>query len=291
MDDAGRAFSSHWLLQGLILLLVTSTQEVKSQDSGTSTHADLAPILAQHCVMCHSGDTAPLGLRLDSFESLLKGNARGPVVTAGNPSDSELIRRLKGISQPRMPMTGPPYLSDSEVALFERWVTAGLPKGGIAQGVLPSNPLTVRPAPGEPITYLHVAPVFAMRCAKCHTDKGLMGAAPEGYLLTSYESTLSTADRVRVVPVRVVPGKPDASELIRRIRGRALPRMPFDGPPYLSVDEIRLIEDWVVGGARDAGGKVAPNPTVASVRLHGTLRSGWQLDDLDLTVGARTRID
>ena len=37
----------------------------------------------------------------------------------------------------------------------------------------------------------------------------------------------------------MVPGKPEASELVRRIRGQAHPRMPFDGPPYLSDDEIR----------------------------------------------------
>ena len=113
-----------------------------------------------------------------------------------------------------------------------------------------------------------------------------MGAAPEGYRLTSYESTVSKDDRVRVVP-----GNPDASELVRRIRGQALPRMPFDGPPYLSDDEIRLIESWVAQGARDATGKPAPNPAGAAVRLHGTLRSGWRLDDLDLAIGARTRID
>jgi hypothetical protein len=67
--------------------------------------------------------------------------------------------------------------------------------------------------------------------------------------------------------------------------------MPFDGPPYLSDDDIRLIEDWVAHGARDANGKVAPNPAGATVRLHGTLRPGWRLDELELAVGAHTRID
>lgn len=277
---------SHRLFWVFMILLVTSTQEARSQTGGSVTYADLAPILVQRCVMCHSGNAASLGLRLDNFESVLKGSARGPVVKTGDPSGSELIRRLKGISQPRMPMTGPPFLSDGEIALFERWVTAGLPKGGVVQNAPASKPTTPRPAAGEAVTYLHVAPILATHCAKCHAEKGLMGAAPEGYRLTSYESTLSTADRVRVVP-----GKPDASELVRRIRGQARPRMPFDGPPYLSNDEIGLIEAWVAQGARDANGKVAPNPAGAAVRLHGTLRSGWRLDDLDLTIGAHTRID
>lgn len=286
VNGVSRGMPSHWLFWVFLILLVTSTQEASSQASGSNTYADLAPILVQRCVMCHSGDAAPLGLRLDNFESVLKGSTRGPVVKAGDPSGSELIRRLKGISQPRMPMTGPPFLSDSEIALFERWVTAGLPRGGVAQDAPPSKPTTLRPEAGQAVTYLHVAPILATRCSKCHAEKGLMGAAPEGYRLTSYDSTLSTADRVRVVP-----GKPDASELVRRIRGQALPRMPFDGPPYLSNDEIRLMEAWVAQGARDANGKVAPNPTGAAVRLHGTLRSGWRLDGLDLDIGAHTRID
>jgi len=71
-----------------------------------------------------------------------------------------------------------------------------------------------RPAPGEPVTYQHVAPIFATRCAKCHTNNGQMGPAPEGYRLSSYVSTLSANDRARVVP-----GNAAASELVRRIRG------------------------------------------------------------------------
>ena len=200
MNGVIRAMPSHWLFWVFVILFVTSTQDARSQASGSNTYADLAPILAQRCVICHSGDAAPLGLRLDNFESMLKGSTRGPVVKAGDPSGSELIRRLRGISQPRMPMTGPPFLSDTEIALFERWVTAGLPKGGVAQDAPPSKPITLRPATGKAITYLHVAPILATRCAKCHAEKGLMGAAPEGYRLTSYDPTLSTADRVRVVP-------------------------------------------------------------------------------------------
>ncbi len=286
MNIVGREMKSHWLFLVVMTMLVASTQEARSQSGSGVTYADLAPILAQRCVMCHSGSAAPLGLRLDSFESVLKGSANGPVVKANDLSGSELVRRLKGISQPRMPMTGPPFLSDADVALFERWISAGLPEGVVAQVAPPPEPTGPGPAPSEVVTFLQVAPILAMRCAKCHADMGLMGAAPEGYRLTSYESTLSTADRVRVVP-----GKPDASELVRRIRGQALPRMPFDGPPYLSGDEIRLIEAWVAQGARDSNGKIAPNPTGATVRLHGTLREGPRLDDLDLVIGAHTRID
>lgn len=254
------------------------------------TFADLAPILGQRCVVCHAGEAAPMGLRLDSFEAVINGSSRGPVVKAGDPAGSELVRRLKGVSQPRMPMTGPPFLSDEEIARFERWVRAGLPRGAAAAAGSPAvataSAAAARPAPGEPVTYRHVAPLFATRCAKCHTDNGLMGPAPEGYRLTSHASTLASAERARVVP-----GRPEASELVRRIRGQARPRMPFDGPPYMSGDEIQLIEDWVAQGARDAEGKPAPLPVGAAVRLHGTWDANRRLDGLELVLGARTRLD
>lgn len=250
--------------------------------TGAQTYDDIAPILAARCTMCHSGAAAAAGLALDSLDAVLRGGRNGPVIVAGAPDKSELIRRLTGQSQPRMPLTGPPFLSDAEIQRFERWIAAGLPAGG---GVAPKAASIPRPAPGEPVTYRHVAPIFATRCAKCHTDKGIMGPAPEGYRLTAHSETVSARDRVRVVP-----GRPLASELFRRVRGLARPRMPMDGPPYLNEDEIGLIERWIADGARDASSTPTPIPFGARVRLHGTLRADGTLDGLLIdSGGVRTR--
>jgi hypothetical protein len=134
------------------------------------------------------------------------------------------------------------------------------------------------------VTYAHVAPLFARHCARCHTDNGLLGAPPEGYRLTSHAATVSAAERARVVP-----GHPQASELLRRVRGQALPRMPLDGP-YLDDADIALVEAWIAGGARDTEGRPAPLPVGARVRLHGTWADG-SLDGLPLTQTASTRRD
>lgn len=250
------------------------------------SYEDLAPILAERCVMCHSGEGAAAGLRVDSFAALLEGGLKGPVVKAGDPAGSELIRRLQGTSQPRMPMTGPPFLPDSQVEMFARWISGGLQPGGADATPEPLVAAPSRPAAGEPVTFAHVAPLFATRCAKCHTENGLMGPAPEGYRLTSYEAVLATVDRVRVVP-----GVPGASELLRRVRGQARPRMPLDGPPYLSDEEAQLLEDWIAQGARNSEGEPAAVPVGARVRLHGMLGAGWTLDGLPLGVGPGTRQD
>jgi hypothetical protein len=223
---------------------------------------------------------------LDSLDAILKGGAKGVVVKPGAANDSELMRRIRGTSQPRMPMTGPPFLSDSEIATFDRWIAGGLQSGGAVAAMSSAAMPPRRPGPGAKVTYIDVAPIFAARCAKCHTDNGLMGAPPEGFRLTSYASTVTTSDRARVIP-----GYPGASELMRRIRGQARPRMPFDGPPYLDQEETRLIEDWIAQGARSADGLPAVVPAGAAVRLHGTLDPGGQLDGLDLVFGPRTRVD
>jgi len=113
-----------------------------------------------------------------------------------------------------------------------------------------------------------------------------MGAAPEGYRLTSHAATLSADERARVVP-----GRPEASELLRRIKGQARPRMPLDGPSYLSADDIQLIETWIVQGARDAEGKPARATAGTRLRLHGTLDANGRLDGLEFSVPVGARID
>lgn len=281
-DNIHKASRRYPLFATIVLSFTAAS--ATAADSSVPTYAELAPLLAERCTPCHQGTTAPLGLRLDTYENLLTGSQRGPVVRRGEPAASELIRRLRGSRLPRMPMTGPPFLTEPQITRLERWIAAGMPRGES----VPPAPLAsiTRPGPGETVDYRHVAPIFATRCAKCHADQGLMGAAPEDYRLTSHAATLASDDRARVVP-----GRPSASELLRRIRGDALPRMPFDGPPYLDDQEIAMIERWIADGARDSAGVAAPLPVGASVRLHGRLDAPGQLDGLSLTIDVRTRID
>ncbi len=263
----------------LVLLLSPATA------TAATTFADVEPIFRKNCVMCHAGQAAPLGLRLDSLAGVLDGSSRGSVVEAGKPQASELLRRVKGISQPRMPMTGPPFLGDEAVATIEAWIDGGL-LAGETDAPAPAVATAARPGADGRVDYLDVAPIFAARCTKCHTENGLMGPAPEGFRLTSLAATLDASDRARVVP-----GNAGASELVRRIRGQALPRMPLDGPPYLAAEEIDLIAAWIDQGAADAAGKKSALPVGARVRLHGTLDPAGGLDGLELVIDRGTRID
>lgn len=86
----------------------------------------VAAVLDQYnCKMCHRGAEPREGLRLDSYENLMKGSKDGPVVIPGDPGKSELILRVKGSREPRMPIGGPPWLTDEAVKVLEDWIAAG----------------------------------------------------------------------------------------------------------------------------------------------------------------------
>lgn len=90
--------------------------------------ADVSAIFDERCVMCHSAvDGASKGLRLDNYEAALAGSERGEVVVPGDVSGSEMIRRLRGQTTPRMPFLSRP-LPEDQIVVIEKWITAGLPK-------------------------------------------------------------------------------------------------------------------------------------------------------------------
>lgn len=244
--------------------------------------AQVGALFQERCVVCHSGSDAPLGLHLDSHAGVMAGSENGPVVVAGDMA-SPLLQRLRGEAEPRMPLDGPPFLSEAEIALVSDWVAAGMPEGTATFAALPER---VRPAPGEDVLWPDVEPIFLKVCAKCHSDNSKVGGPPEGLRLDSYEHALAADERVAVVP-----GNPEMSEIWRRVTGLSDPRMPFDGPPWLPEDDIRLIRDWIAQGARAADGTPAPLPVGARVRLRGEVTGENEIDGARFTVDGGTRLD
>lgn len=92
------------------------------------TWQDVSPIFVARCVMCHSSQGASKGLRLDTLEATIAGSADGAVLVPGDADASELVRRLRGESLPRMPFLSYP-LSEDEIALIIQWVNVGIPRG------------------------------------------------------------------------------------------------------------------------------------------------------------------
>ena len=76
--------------------------------------AEIGALFAAQCTLCHEGEFAPLGVALDSYAAALAGGENGPVLIPGDAAASPLYQRLTGAIEPRMPLTGPPFLDEAE---------------------------------------------------------------------------------------------------------------------------------------------------------------------------------
>ncbi len=90
--------------------------------------SDIQPIFNQHCVTCHGPSKAENGLRLDSYDGVMKGTQYGPVVAPGSPNTSALVSVVVGTASPsiRMPHGGQ-RLNEQQVQSIVLWIEAGAP--------------------------------------------------------------------------------------------------------------------------------------------------------------------
>lgn len=261
------------------LLLFACPCAVEAQD-----WTGISSLLEERCVLCHAGEYAPLGLQLDSYTGLMAGSENGPVVVPGAFAISPLYHRITGQAEPRMPLDGPPFLTEAEIALISDWIAAGA--SGPGPDEVQAEAAVPDPREDGQILYGEVARIFGQACIRCHSDNGIMDAPPEALRLDSYASILAGGDRIVLIP-----GNAQASEIVRRIEGLASPRMPFDGPPWLSAEDVALIRDWIDGGALSDGAEAAPIPVGGRVRLRGVMTAPREIDGAPFIVTGQTRVD
>ena len=99
------------------------------------------------------------------------------------------------------------------------------------------------------------AQILNPACTACHTDDG---RTPSSNL--NLKSGVAISNLVNVACVcpghatvmRVIPGNPSGSYMIQKLEGAADIvglRMPRNGPPYLTTDQVALIRQWIQNGA------------------------------------------
>jgi YHS domain-containing protein/mono/diheme cytochrome c family protein len=103
------------------------TDQSATQPVLTRFAAEVRPILETRCVSCHGPSKAKGGLRLDSPEQIEDGGMNGPILLAGDPSASELIRRLHlpEDDDERMPPPGKTPLTPQQIEILEAWIRDG----------------------------------------------------------------------------------------------------------------------------------------------------------------------
>lgn len=67
-----------------------------------------------------------MGLYVESYDTLMAGNSINKVIIPGEPQESILVQRLKGVLLPRMPLNSSPLPGD-EIAVIETWIREGAP--------------------------------------------------------------------------------------------------------------------------------------------------------------------
>jgi uncharacterized membrane protein len=85
------------------------------------------PFLRQRCWQCHNQDKQKGDLRMDSHEWLMKGGEHGPILLAGKPDDSEMIKRLllDPSDEHHMPPKGKTPLTETQIVLLHWWIEQG----------------------------------------------------------------------------------------------------------------------------------------------------------------------
>lgn len=147
LSDAEIRLVADWVTAGLpegtptVTALPDRTRPAPGEDVLWS---DVEPIFLKVCAKCHSDASIvggpPEGLRLDTWEHALAADERVAVVP-GNPEMSEIWRRITGLSDPRMPHDGPPWLPDDDIRLIRDWIAQG---ARAADGTLAPMPVGAR---------------------------------------------------------------------------------------------------------------------------------------------------
>lgn len=110
------------------------------------------------------------------------------------------------------------------------------------------------PGTGTALAFSQIqAQIFTPTCAKagCHAS----ASASDGLVLEAgqaYGNLVGRPATQRSNLARVQPGDPDRSYLILKLRGDPSItglRMPQDGPPYLTSEQIEGIAAWIRAGA------------------------------------------
>jgi mono/diheme cytochrome c family protein len=94
----------------------------------------------------------------------------------------------------------------------------------------------------ETVSFSEIAGIMNTNCVTCHA-----GNKPaDGLRLDSYENIIAGAKHGPVV----VAGHPEKSGMVSRVKGTTKPRMPMNGPPWLSKEDTATIEAWIAAGAQ-----------------------------------------
>ena len=120
------------LLVATVYSAATARQSEKPAATGEriSFNQTIRPLLQQHCSACHGGVKAAGGISFVYKDRAFgKGDSGEPIIVAGHPEESELIRRVTAHDEEeRMPPAKHGVkLSAAQIQTLESWISQGAP--------------------------------------------------------------------------------------------------------------------------------------------------------------------
>lgn len=127
----------------LLLLLLLLANWVGLSKEPIHFNTQVKPIFNKKCISCHGGVKKSGGFSMMNREEMLRPNESGkPALVPGNPSASELMRRITAHDpEERMPYEAAP-LSKSEIATLRQWIKEGA-VWGVHWAYVPVQPVKV----------------------------------------------------------------------------------------------------------------------------------------------------
>lgn len=210
-------------------IVVSPTRAGEADSSRSVFESKVQPILEAKCYRCHGTDVRKADLNLSTAAGIAKGGESGTILDRDHPTKSVLYDY---VHERYMPPEGEEQLTDEEVETICRWIEAGVvPSSGEAE------------TPHE-LNQHDVLPILRLRCAICH------GAQRQQADL-DIRSRKSLLQGGKSGPA-IVPGKPDESLLLKRIRAEEMP--PHKDLAKYSVKpvtkaELATLTEWIAAGA------------------------------------------
>jgi hypothetical protein len=187
---------------------------------------DIRPLLKAKCLRCHGESALKADLDLRTPAGIRKGGESGPAIVAGKPEKSLLFEKVHSGT---MPPGKKDRLSAAEVEKIRHWIADGATSGNAA---------------AAEVTQHDVLPILLRRCTACHgahRREGGLDLRTRAALLRGGKSGPA-----------VVPGKPDESLVLKKIRAGQMPprdRLVEASVRPIEAAETEVLARWVAAGA------------------------------------------
>src|SRR5262249_11545750 len=103
------------------LALLVGNGLLLAKDRTPSYSREVQPFLTKYCLECHNSKKMKAGLNVESYQDLMEGSDRGPVLVAGKPGASSIVLRVEHKREPFMPPEKSRQPKAAEVGLLRAW--------------------------------------------------------------------------------------------------------------------------------------------------------------------------